>query len=142
MSGTDNLRPFVAGEKRAREASRKAADARAAKRLAQRGDIVTVRSHLATMVATHDRDELGPQAAAVAADTIGRVARGEIPLRNGSEAAEWVRVLVDIARLEAGEPTSAALVAHITADATAARLAELKRQAAGELPAELPVIPG
>jgi hypothetical protein len=51
---------------------------------------------------------------------IGRVARGEQAVR---DPADWVRVLVDVARLEAGEVTSASVVAHVGREAAAAVIA-------------------
>lgn len=107
----DNLRPFTA--ETAVAAAAKSAEIRRAKRDARRKEAQSVARHLATLTAAHDRAQLGPVAAAAAMDCIGRVASGEVPIRNASEASEWVRVLVDVARLEAGEATSASIVAHI-----------------------------
>jgi hypothetical protein len=107
----DNLRPFT--PETAVAAAAKSAEIRRAKRDARRKEAQSVARHLATLTAVHDRAQLGPIAAAAAMDCIGRVASGEVPIRNASEAAEWVRVLVDVARLESGEATSASIVAHI-----------------------------
>jgi len=66
-------------------------------------------------------------------DTMARVLSGEVPIRHASDAAEWVRVLVDIARLEAGQPTSASIVAHVDGAAVTARLDEIRGQAIAAL---------
>jgi hypothetical protein len=67
----------------------------------------------------------------MALDAIGRVQRGEWKVR---DPADWVRVLVDVARLEAGQPTSASIVAHVGREAAAGVLAlrEQARAALGE----------
>lgn len=57
---------------------------------------------------------------------------GAIRLR-GADVAPTLRALVDIARLEAGEPTSAALVAHVDAGEVAARIGVLQSQARAAL---------
>jgi hypothetical protein len=130
----DHLVPFVAGDPdgRAAEAARKSHAVRRAKRAMVRADAQAVAAHLRTLRDSHERDRLGESCAAAAADLVGRVTRGEIPVRHAGDAAELVRVLVDIARLEAGQPTSASVVAHLTSDAARARLAEL-RAMAGEV---------
>ena len=56
---------------------------------------------------TFDREHLGENAAALASWVMGEVAAGRIPIRNADEAATLLRVVVDIARLEAGQVTSA-----------------------------------
>jgi hypothetical protein len=93
---------------------------------------------LSTAVETLQRDQLGPIAAAAAVHLIGRLLAGEIKLR-GADFAPTVRALVDIARLEAGEPTSSALVTHVTADEVIARVRALQTSAIAALSA--PVSP-
>lgn len=73
-----------------------------------------------------NREHLGPAASAVAQQTLHRIATGEIPIRNGSEAAEILRVTVDIARLEAGQATSQTAHIALSAEQVQARLAELQ----------------
>jgi hypothetical protein len=63
---------------------------------------------------------------------MGRLLVGEIKLR-GADVAPVLRALVDIARLESGEPTTAALVAHVDAATVASRVSELQRQARAAL---------
>jgi hypothetical protein len=63
---------------------------------------------------------------------MGRLLAREIKLR-GADVAPVLRALVDIARLEAGEPTSAALVAHVDAATVASRVGALQRQARAAL---------
>jgi hypothetical protein len=91
-----------------------------------------VRALLDDAVEAHERSKLGPTAAALAAELMGRLLAREIKLR-GADVAPVLRALVDIARLEAGEPTSAALVAHVDAAAVASRVSELQRQARAAL---------
>jgi hypothetical protein len=114
------LRPFVKGDGRAVAAGRKGAETRRAKRAAERAASEQVAGELRRLVGSFDREALGPLAAAAAADMIGRVARGEQAVR---DPADWVRVLVDVARLEAGEVTSASVVAHVGREAAAAVIA-------------------
>jgi len=124
---TANLTPFRKGDPRASEAGRRGAATRQAQRAAQRGELHEVAAELRRLANTFHRDELGPMAAAAAIDAIGRVQRGEWKVR---DPADWVRVLVDVARLEAGEATSAALIAHVGADQVRA----LRDQARAALP--------
>jgi hypothetical protein len=125
--GWGNLRPFTKGDPRASELGRRGVEVRRAKQAVQRASSQEAGRHLAELIASHDRDTLGDAAAAAALDAIARVSRGEIVLR-GQDVADWVRVLVDVARLEAGQATSQAVVAHLGADA-AARVRELREQA-------------
>jgi hypothetical protein len=111
-----HLTPFVKGDGRAVEAGRRGAAVRAAKRATERATAATVAAELRTLATTFTREELGPIAAAAAVDIIGRVQRGEVSVR---DPADWLRALVDVARLEAGEATSASIVAHLGAGATA-----------------------
>lgn len=128
--GRANLRPFHQGDPRAIAAGRKGAMTRQARRAIARGQARDVSETVATLVATHERGILGPVAAAAAIDAIGRVARGEVTPRDWTE---WVRVMVDVARLEEGQHTSAALVAHLGSDDTAARVAALQTSARAAL---------
>lgn len=104
----------------AREMGKRSAAARAAKREAERLSSVEGLDKLRALAATVERVELGPMAVAAAIDLIGRVTRGE---QRVSDPAAWLRALVDVARLEAGEPTSASVVAHVGRDAVAAVVA-------------------
>jgi hypothetical protein len=92
---------------------KRGAEARARKRQAERAASAEVLDGLRSLANTVRRDDLGPMALAVAVDTLGRLARGEIPIRNAGEAADLVRVLVDVARIESGDPTSQSIVAHV-----------------------------
>jgi hypothetical protein len=115
-NGTANLQPFKKGDPRAIEAGRKGGQARRVRAELVRAETQKVAQHVATLATTFDREHLGPAAAAVAMELIGRVSRGEIPVRHAGDAAELVKVLVDVARLEAGESTSNAVVAHVTSE--------------------------
>jgi hypothetical protein len=127
-NGVANLQPFQKGDPRASEAGRRGAAAKRAKREIERASSQETSAHIATLVTTYTREDLGPAAAAAAVELIGRVSRGEIPVRHAGDAAELVKVLVDVARLEAGESTSNAVVAHVTSDQLA-RVRALQEQA-------------
>ena len=77
-------------------------------------------------------------ALATAADLIGRLVQGSIPVRNGGEAAELLRALVDVGRLESGDPTRTVAVAHMTGPALVARLRELQASSAADTVADEP----
>lgn len=126
-----NLRPFVKGDGRAVEAGRRSAESRAERRKLERAAAADVLGELRTLAGLAERADLGPVAVAAALDAIGRVQRGEWSVR---DPADWVRVLVDVARLEAGEATSASIVAHVGRDAAAGVMA-LRDQARAALDA-------
>jgi hypothetical protein len=92
----------------------------------RRAKVADARSLLSDLVEACPRHRLGPTAAAVAADILARVANGDVEVRNGTEAAALLRVLYDMARLESGQPTSAALVAHLSTDEVLRRIEELR----------------
>lgn len=114
-NGNGNLRPFIRGDPRAVEMGRRGAETRKRRAAIQRADGVAVLQQVRTLAATARREDLGPAAVAAALDMIGRVTRGEQTVRDPDA---WVRVLVDVARLEAGESTSNTIVAHVGARAT------------------------
>ena len=120
------LRPFAPGDPRAIAAGRRGAEVRRARRAVDRARTLDVAAELRTLASTYEGASLGDVAASAALDMIGRVQRGEIAPR---DPADWVRVLVDIARLERGQPTSTSLVAHIGTADSAARLAALQTTA-------------
>jgi hypothetical protein len=115
-----HLTPFRKGDERAREAGRKGAAVSAARRAAARASSSAVLDSVRTLSASVRREDLGPAAVAAALEMIGRVSSGD---QRVPDPAAWVRVLVDVARLEAGEATSASVVAHVGADAAARVLA-------------------
>jgi hypothetical protein len=106
---------------------------REAKRAAVRADTNEVAAHLRRIVDLYPRAELGPAAAALALDIIGRVGRGEVKVRHAHDASELIRVLVDVARLEEGEPTSTAVIAHVDSATVVARVGQLQAQARAAL---------
>ena len=131
MSGagnTANLRPFVKGDPRAVEAGKRSVEARRARATIATDGTSALRRELDTVTATFERGELGAQAAAVAGLLLAKVAAGVITVK-GPDVAALLRVLVDVARLEAGEPTSQAVVAHIGTSQALERVAELRKQA-------------
>jgi len=89
-----------------------------------------VARELRQVAGTYERAELGPMALAAAADLIGRVLRGDVPVRNGDEAASLLRALVDIGRIESGDATRTVAIAHLSGPALAQRLRELQVSAA------------
>jgi len=127
-----HLTPFRKGEARAAEAGRKGAETRRAQKTSRARSAKEIVKVLDTIVETFDRSRLGPQAAASAGWLLARITAGQVPIRNAEEAASLLRALVDVARLEEGQPTSTALVAHVGASATAEVLA-LRDQARAAL---------
>jgi hypothetical protein len=117
------LRPFRKGDPRASEAARKSAESRRATKQARRGDVRQAARLLESLADTHSREDLGRHAAAVAGYVLGQIAGGRVPIRNADDAATLLRALVDVARIEEGQPTSTALVAHVGTGATAEVLA-------------------
>jgi hypothetical protein len=128
MANTANLRPFVKGDARASELGRAGVVAREAKRAARVGDAPAMAVELGRVCSAFKREELGEQAAAVAGYLLASVASGRIVVK-GPDVAALLRVLVDVARLEAGEHTSAALVGHLSGGAALERVAVLRQQA-------------
>ena len=99
-----NLLPWRKGDPRAIAAARKGGQARARNAAARRAAALEPAAALEQVADRFNRDQLGPMAAAVAMWTMGEVVAGRQKVR---DPAAWVRVLVDVARLEAGEVTSA-----------------------------------
>lgn len=121
----------------AREMARRSAESRARNRAAGRATPEEVARNLRALTGRYQRDQLGPTAFAAAVELVGRVATGEVPVRNAGEAAELLRALVDIGRMEGGEATSHALVGHVSV----AELAErLRRHQAGRAPSSAAVV--
>ena len=106
------LRPFTAGDPRAAAGRAKGLATLREQRALKSARVGDVKSLLSDLVAACPRDHLGPVAAAVAQDLIARVVTGEIIVRHAGDAADLLRVLVDVARLEAPLPTSATIMAH------------------------------
>lgn len=123
-----NLTPF--DSERAKIAAAKSVEARRAKRARDRATTSDLADSLATLRDTFERDNLGENAAAVGNWVLGRVALGKVPIRHAGDAADLLRVLVDVARLEAGEATSVALVGHVSdRGEVAARVAAMQQRA-------------
>jgi hypothetical protein len=108
-----NLRPWVKGDPRAIAAGQKGGAARAARAAARRAAEQEPARALEQLAGSFSREDLGPMAAMVAMWTMGEVVAGRQKVR---DPAAWVRVLVDVARLEAGEVTSATASVTVTAD--------------------------
>jgi hypothetical protein len=86
------LRPFKAGDPRTVAAGRRGVAAREAKRAVARATVQAAAAHLRSVAEVHDREQLGEHAAA-AGDLIARISTGEIPVRNGDEAAFLIQPL-------------------------------------------------
>jgi hypothetical protein len=114
----------------ARAAALRSAEVRRAKRAHKQATAAGTARELALLAQAHERGDLGGIAMAAAAELIGRVVRGDVPVRNGDEAAGLLRALVDIGRLESGDPTRTVAVAHLSGPALAQRLRELQRSSA------------
>jgi hypothetical protein len=78
-------------------------------------------------LSSFQRDTLGPGAIAAAQMLIARVLTGDVPVRHAGDAADLIRVLVDVGRLEGGEATS--LSVTMDAAAVTARIEMLRREA-------------
>jgi hypothetical protein len=125
-----NLRSWTPGDPRAVEASRLGVEGRRRRAEARRLADAEPIAHLEAIASTVNRDQLGPMAAAAAVHMIGEVVSGRQKVR---DPAAWVRVLVDVARLEAGEVTSAVARVDVTAEdiARAVALRDAARRALG-----------
>lgn len=118
------LRPFTSAS--GREAGRRSAEARrqrAGAERAARATASTLVEDVRTLASIAGRVDLGSAASAAAVTLIGRVERGEVPVK---DPAAWLRALVDVARLERGEPTALAAVAHLSGPALVDRLRALQ----------------
>lgn len=131
-SRTGGLIPFRKGDGRAAAAGAKGAEVRRARRDAAASSARAVAAVLGEVRDTFDRETLGPDAAAAAGWVVAQVVAGKVPMRNADEAATLLRALVDVARLEAGQSTSNAVVAHVGPNAVASIL-ELRDQARAAL---------
>lgn len=136
---TEHLQPFAKGSERARELGRRGGQARAAKAAAKRDAAAATTQQAADALHTatqrFNRQDLAPHAAAAAQLIIGRVATGDIPVRNGDEAAALLRALVDVARLEEGQHTAATIIAHADTSQMLDRIRALRERASTELEA-------
>jgi hypothetical protein len=131
------LTPFDAteeGRRRASELGKRGAEARRRKREAQQ--LVTVEDASAganlidTLTSRYNRDNLAPSAAAAAQHLIAKLGNGDIPIKDGTDFANALRALVDVARLEEGQATSHTLHASMDAGAIVARIEQLRGELA------------
>jgi hypothetical protein len=130
-SSRANLRPWRKGDPRTVDAARKGGQTRAANAAARRAAALGPVAALEAVADRFSRDQLGTMAAAVAMWTMGEVVAGRQKVR---DPAAWVRVLVDVARLEAGEVTAATASVHVTPGdlARALELRDMARRAIAE----------
>jgi hypothetical protein len=131
--GHGRLTPFRPGDPIAAAGRRKGNAVVREMAALHRANLADLRELLDDLVAATPREQLGPVCAAVAINVAVGVLDGSIPVRNGSEAADVIRVLVDVARLESGQPTSTSIVGHLTSAQVRARLEELKALATDTL---------
>lgn len=121
-----HLKPF--DSETARLAAQRSAEARRARKELARNEHANISTQLRRVRDAYKREELGPNAAALAQHLMAQVINGQIPVRNGAEAAELIRCGVDIARLEAGQATSQTAHIALSAEQVQARLAELQQR--------------
>lgn len=130
-----HLKPF--DSESARIAAQRSAEARRARKELARNEHANISTQLRRVREAYKREELGPNAAAMAQHLMSQVITGQIPVRNGAEAAELIRCGVDIARLEAGQNTSQTAHIAMSAAEVQARLADLHQRI---IPAQSPVL--
>jgi hypothetical protein len=125
------LQPFRKGDPRASEMGKRGAETRRRRTEAERLRRLEPLQVLELVGDSFKREALGPLCAAAAVHMIGEVVSGRQRVR---DPAAWVRVLVDVARLEAGEVTSATATVAVTADDVrrAVELREVARRALGD----------
>jgi hypothetical protein len=123
------LAPFRFDSESARAAGKKSAQSRKARGIARRAAPGALGRTLQLFRDTFANPDVGGDVLVVASVVLARLALGEIPIRNGEEAASVLRVLHEIARLEAGQPTSLTASVTVGPDVALARLAELRKQA-------------
>lgn len=128
-----HLQPHRWTPERAREAGKKSAQVRRARKAATAKNAAQLSAHLGAVRATFEGADLVESISAVLVVVLARVAAGEIPVRHAGDAAELVRALHEVARLETGQPT--AIRADVKVDASVAldRLAALQQTARATL---------
>ena len=99
------LRPFTPGDPRAAAGRAKAVATRREQRALKTARIGDITALLSDLVAACPREQLGPAAAAVAQDVIARILAGDIKIRHAGDAADLIRTLHAVARLEESQPT-------------------------------------
>ncbi len=124
-----NLRDHTFTTETARLAGKKSAEARRAKRAIAEREAKTLAQQLDSVRTAFGRGELGPAASAVAGYVMSLVVTDNVKIRHGEDAAALLRVLVDIARLEAGQATSHTMHATIDGGDAVARVRKLQAQA-------------
>ncbi len=107
---TRTLQPFKKGDNRASEMGKRGAEARKAKReaaaLVTVKDATTGAELVATLTSRYDRATLGEVSAAAVQHLIANVISGAVPIKDATDAANLIKVLFDVARLEEGQSTS------------------------------------
>ena len=130
-----NLQPFDAtpeGRERARELGRRSAEVRKAKRLARQSEggkalagLPELRESLQETQQEFGEVSISQATRAVAAKILSQLAAGEIKVE-GKDAAGLLDTLIGLARLEEGQSTSNAVVAHISTAAAMEKVKELR----------------
>lgn len=131
---TKNLKPYGTtpeAKARAKAAGIKSGEVRRAnkqaKELAQTTNSTDLHNHLTKLVTTFKRDQLPQTAAAAAQYLIAKVISGHIEI-TGKDVAPLIATLVDVARLEEGQSTSNAVVAHMSSKEALDRLTLLRQE--------------
>ena len=126
-----NLTPFTGEEGRARAsaAGKKSAAVRKANKeahaVAKVKTSVELNEKLAEIALTFQRGTLAAAAASTAQYLMALIVSGAVEMQ-GRDLAPLISSLVDVARLEEGQSTSNAVVAHLSSAETRARLTELR----------------
>ena len=123
------LKPHTFTPETASAAGKKSAAARAARKALAPRQATELAQQLTAVTQAFERSHLGPAAAATAQQLLSRVLTGDIPVRNGDEAAALLRVMVDVARLEAGQATGHTITATLSTKEAVERVEQLQRQA-------------
>lgn len=141
MGNTAGLKPFTPGDPRASELGKRGAAARKAKKEATQ--LVKVQDaeqgalELDRLVTRYERERLSVAAAAAVQHTIARVVAGDIPVKDATDAANLIKVLFDVARLEEGQATSHTLHASIDTAGIVSRIEQLRAELAPMPPPEI-----
>jgi len=108
-----HLKPFT--KETAAAAGRKSAEVRRQKAALRRAEQKRSSEALRAIIGQYERGDLPDVAVALAQDIMRKVATGEIPVRNGAEAAALLDKLHTIYRLETGQSTAQSLNVNVSA---------------------------
>lgn len=124
-----HLEPFTS--EKAAEAGRKSGEVRRARAQAKAMERKAGAEALNALLTEYEGHNLPQTAKALALDIMRRVVTRDIPVKNGAEAAQIMRAVHEIYRLETGQSTSNSFSASVSSE-DALRLLEEMRAQAGE----------